>query len=312
MDQESIKLHDLIDSTNSQNILNEITHIVSLMTNDFDHSILEQIYADLEKLFRGDFPGYRASNTQYHDLEHTNAVVLATARLIHGAFVEGHLLSAKKISLGLIGAIFHDIGFIQTNSEINGSGAKYTVGHEERSIEFMKSYLAQKSFSEQDLEDCTHVIMSTILSLAIKEIPFRSQEIEMLGKIVGSADLLAQMADREYLEKLFMLFREFEEAGLPGYGSELELLKKTEDFYKYVALQRLSEEFGGVSAFMRSHFKERWGFGRDLYQESIVTNIEYLKTIINTCNDSYSCYLEHLRRGRLAEKLRELNRNTIL
>lgn len=303
MKKEGIKLYDLIDLTNPQSILNELKYIVSLMVNDFDHAMLEQIYADIKMLFEGDFPGYRASNTKYHDLEHTSSVVLASGRLIHGAFAEGHSFSAKTIFLGLVGAIFHDIGFIQTDSDVNGSGAKYTIGHEERSIQFMKEYLSQKSFSEQDLDDCTHIIMCTTLSLEIKDIPFRSNDIAMLGKIVGSADLLAQMADREYLEKLFMLFKEFEEAGMPGYGSELELLQKTQDFYKYVALQRLSQEFENVSAFMRSHFKNRWDHDRDLYQESVISNINYLKTVVEVCNDYYRCYLKYLRRGGLAEKL---------
>lgn len=303
MKKEAVKLYDLIDLTNPQSILNELKYIVSLMVNDFDHAMLEQIYADIKMLFEGDFPGYRASNTKYHDLEHTSSVVLASGRLIHGAFAEGHSFSAKTIFLGLVGAIFHDIGFIQTDSDVNGSGAKYTIGHEERSIQFMKEYLSQKSFSEQDLDDCTHIIMCTTLSLEIKDIPFRSNDIAMLGKIVGSADLLAQMADREYLEKLFMLFKEFEEAGMPGYGSELELLQKTQDFYKYVALQRLSQEFENVSAFMRSHFKNRWDHDRDLYQESVISNINYLKTVVEVCNDYYRCYLKYLRRGGLAEKL---------
>jgi len=298
-------LYDLIDLTNPQSILNELKYIVSLMVNDFDHAMLEQIYADIKMLFEGDFPGYRASNTKYHDLEHTSSVVLASGRLIHGAFAEGHSFSAKTILLGLVGAIFHDIGFIQSDADVNGSGAKYTIGHEERSIQFMKEYLSQKSFSEQDLDDCTHIIMCTTLSLEIKDIPFRSNDIAMLGKIVGSADLLAQMADREYLEKLFMLFKEFEEAGMPGYGSELELLQKTQDFYKYVALQRLSQEFENVSAFMRSHFKNRWDHDRDLYQESVISNINYLKTVVEVCNDYYRCYLKYLRRGGLAEKLNQ-------
>jgi hypothetical protein len=303
MKKEGIKLYDLIDLTNPQSILNELKYIVSLMVNDFDHAMLEQIYADIKMLFEGNFPGYRASNTKYHDLEHTSSVVLASGRLIHGAFAEGHSFSAKTILLGLVGAFFHDIGFIQTDSDVNGSGAKYTIGHEERSIQFMKEYLSQKYFSEQDLDDCTHIIMCTTLNLEIKDIPFRSNDIAMLGKIVGSADLLAQMADREYLEKLFMLFKEFEEAGMPGYGSELELLQKTQDFYKYVALQRLSQGFENVSAFMRSHFKNRWDHDRDLYQESIIANINYLKTIVEVCNDYYRCYLKYLRRGGLDEKL---------
>jgi hypothetical protein len=303
MKKEGIKLYDLVDLTNPQSTLNELRYIVTLMANDFDHALLEQIYDDVNMLFGGNFQGYRASNTKYHDLEHTSSVVLATSRLMHGAFVEGHSFAAKTILLGLIGAIFHDIGFIQADSDVKGSGAKYTIGHEERSIKFMKEYLSKKSFSEQDLEDCTHIIMSTILSLEIKDVPFRSDDIAMLGKIVGSADLLAQMADREYLEKLFMLFKEFEEAGMPGYGSELELLRKTQDFYKFVALQRLSEGFENVYAFMQSHFNNRWDLDRDLYQESIVSNITYLQTVVDSCDESYACYLKYLRRGGLAEKL---------
>jgi HD superfamily phosphodiesterase len=303
MKKEGVKLCDLVDSTNLQSIVNEIKYIATLMVNDFDHALLEQTYADIKMLFEGNFPGYRASNTKYHDLEHTSAVVLATSRLMHGAFTEGHSFSAKTILLGLLGAIFHDIGYIQTDSDVNGSGAKYTIGHEERSIRFLKEYLSQKSFSEQDIEDCTHIVMSTILSLEIKDIPFRSNDIELLGKILGSADLLAQIADREYLEKLFMLFKEFEEAGMPGYGSELELLQKTQNFYQYVALQRLNEGLDNVAAFMRFHFKNRWDLDRDLYQESIDANIKYLKIVIDICDESYDCYLKYFRRGGLAEKL---------
>lgn len=303
MEKKGVKLYDLVDLTKAQAVLDELNHIISLMVGDFDAPLLKEILEDIERLFNGDFPGYRASNTKYHDFEHTCAVVLATARLIHGVFIEKPSFDAKDIFLGLIGALFHDIGFIQTESDVDGSGAKYTVGHEQRSIEFMTEYLLGKKFSAEQVEDCAHLIMCTILSLSIKDVPFRSKGVRVLGNIVGSADLLAQMADREYLEKLFMLFKEFEEAGLPGYGSELELLKKTEDFYKYVALQRLSEDFGDTYAFMGNHFKERWGLDRDLYQESIIANIEYLKTVVNRCDSSFSCYLENLRRGGLAKKL---------
>jgi len=303
MAKKGVKLYDLVDLTSSHYVLNELKYIIALTVTDFDYALFEQIYDDTETLFQGDYPGYRASNTKYHDLEHTHSVVLAAVRLMHGASVEGHSFSAKNILIGMLSALFHDIGFIQTDSDQIGSGAKYTVGHEERSIDFMKHYLSQKAFSAQDIENCAHIIRCTILNLAIKDVPFDSDDIKALGQIVGSADLLAQMADREYLEKLFMLYREFEEAGMPEYGSELELLKKTEDFYKYTALRRLSEECGGVSSYMRSHFKDRWDLDQDLYQESIIGNIEYLKTVVARCNKTFACYMEHLRRGGIAEKL---------
>ena len=66
-----------------------------------------------------------------------------------------------------------------------GSGAKYTIGHEQRSIDFMRNYLSEKRFPANTIEDCTHLIMCTNLNLRLQEIPFRTPEIETLGKIVG-------------------------------------------------------------------------------------------------------------------------------
>jgi hypothetical protein len=304
MRNNDIKLYDLIDFNNSEEIISEIRTIVALIVTDFDYSMLEVIYSDVESIFSGEYPGYQASNTKYHDLEHTNSVMLATARLMHGSFLKGHTFSPKNILLGLVGALFHDIGFIQKESDQKGSGAKYTVGHEQRSINFMKKYLVKKSFSDSEMDDCSHIIMCTILDMDIDQIPFRCDEIKILGQIIGSADLLAQMADRAYLEKLFLLFKEFEEAGLPGYGSEFELLQKTEDFYKQVAEKRLTHQFDGISTFMRFHFSDRWNIDEDLYKKSITANINYLRTIVKKCKSSDECFFKHLRRGNIAEKLR--------
>ena len=41
---------------------------------------------------------------------------------------------------------------------------------------------------------------------------------------------------------------------------------------------------------------------RDLYDESILKNIEYLKSLVALCEESYTCYLENLRRGGIAEE----------
>jgi len=303
MKKKNTKLYDLLDVGNPQEVYNEIKYIISLMTDDYDYDHFEILFADTVRLFNGEYPGYQASKTKYHDLEHTNSVILATARLMHGCFLEGEVLTSRTILLGLTASLFHDVGLIQTENDMNGTGAKYTIGHEERSIEFMKKYLSSKDFSSQDTEDCAHLIQATILSHPVEEIPFRSKEIETLGKIVGSADLLAQIADRNYLEKLLMLFKEFEEANIPGFSSELELLQKTEDFYTFVAKKRLHEEFGDISASMVSHFKQRWNINRDLYEESISSNIEYLKSVVDECKDEFECYLDKLRRLDISKKI---------
>jgi len=303
MKADKLKLYDLVDLTHPQKVLDEIKYIISLMADDFDFDRLEIFFTDTVRLFNGEYPGYQKSKTKYHDLEHTNSVVLATARLMHGCFVKGEAFTPRTILLGITANLFHDTGLIQTDNDINGTGAKYTVGHEERSITFMTEYLSSKNFSSKDIKDCSHLIQCTILSLPVKDIPFRSTTTEMLGKIIGSADLLAQIADRNYLEKLFLLFQEFEEANIPGFSSELELLHKTEDFYKFVAKKRLSEELGNISVNMLHHFKTRWDIDRDLYEESISKNIEYLKSVINECQDSVSCYLEKLRRLDISKKI---------
>ena len=40
-----------------------------------------------------------------------------------------------------------------------------------------------------------------------------------MGKVLGTADLVAQMADKNYQEKLPLLFLEFQEAGMEEFES---------------------------------------------------------------------------------------------
>jgi hypothetical protein len=107
------------------------------------------------------------------------------------------------------------------------------------------------------------------------------------GRILGTADLLAQMADRAYLEKLLLLFREFKEAGIPGFHSELELLTKTKGFYEVYFKKRLQRDFANISRSLDAHFKERWGIEKDLYDEAIIKNINYLDYILEQHKGSY-------------------------
>lgn len=297
MSTENIRLYDLVNINSPSDIIAEIVEIVSLIDPASDSSFIEKTFNDIVLLFNGKFPGYRASNTKYHNLEHTCAVALATARLIHGLHVQGQSFSPRVIQLGLIGALFHDAGLIQTEEENEGTGAQYTIGHEDRSNSLMEKYISDKGFSAEDILDCKHIIMCTKLSLALHEIPFRADEVKTMGMVLGSADLIAQMADRNYLEKLPLLFLEFEEAGMPGFETPLELFKNTEEFYHSVARTRLAEELGSVSSAALYHFKNRWEIDRDLYAESIKDNIKHMKEAAGDCKESYDCLLKRIRRG---------------
>lgn len=286
-------------------VLREIRNIAIRVSGDFDTSFFTKVFKDTKQLFEGHYPGYRASNTKYHDFNHTVSVTLATARLIHGCTQNGQAFQHGHIQMALAAALFHDAGLIQESKDQEGSGAKYTIGHEERSILFMRKYLTDANCSPEDIENCSRFIRCTILHLPPKGIDFPTDEIRNLGFIVGSADLSAQLADRLYLEKLLLLYQEFEEARLPGFDTELELLKKTKDFYKSIAKKRLIEDLGGVCLHMRSHFKQRYGVDKDLYYDSIEKNIKYLDSLVVLCANSIACYLENLRRGGIAKKITE-------
>jgi len=294
MTNREIKLNDLTNIYSPSETLAEIKYILLLIDPDFDATLLKNVYTDIVSLFNGEYPGYRPSNTKYHNLEHTCAVTLATARLLHGLHVQNHKYHSRVMLIGLLAALFHDTGFIQTKEESEGTGAQFTIGHEDRSIAFMAKHLANKDFTAQEIRDCGHIIRCTILSQPLKNIPFHADEIRTMGKILGSADLIAQMADRNYLEKLPLLFLEFEEAGMPGFESPLELFKKTEEFYHTVVKTRLSEEMENVASAALYHFRMRWGIDRDLYAESIKDNIKNMKGINLDCAENYACFLERI------------------
>jgi hypothetical protein len=297
MTTENLRLHDLTDISSPSETFAEIKKILLLIDPSFDSLLIENVYNDIIRLFNGNYPGYRASNTKYHDLEHTCAVTLATARLMHGIHVQNQTFSSRVIQLGLIGALFHDTGLIQTEEENDGTGAQYTIGHEDRSIALMEKHLSDKDFPAENILDCSHIIICTKLSLPLNEIPFKSEETKTMGKVLGSADLIAQMADRNYLKKLPLLFLEFKEAGMAGFETPLELFENTEEFYHSVARTRLAEELGNVSAAARYHFKNRWGTDRDLYAESIKDNIKNMREITGVCVENYACMIKKVRRN---------------
>jgi hypothetical protein len=297
MTTENLRLHDLTDISSPSETFAEIKKILLLIDPSFDSLLIENVYNDIIRLFNGNYPGYRASNTKYHDLEHTCAVTLATVRLMHGIHVQNQTFSSRVIQLGLIGALFHDTGLIQTEEENDGTGAQYTIGHEDRSIALMEKHLSDKDFPAENILDCSHIIMCTKLSLPLNETPFKSEETKTMGKVLGSADLIAQMADRNYLKKLPLLFLEFKEAGMAGFETPLELFENTEEFYHSVARTRLAEELGNVSAAARYHFKNRWGTDRDLYAESIKDNIKNMREITGVCVENYACMIKKVRRN---------------
>jgi hypothetical protein len=301
---EFLGFGDLVPMGNPQEVLEEVKRIVHLMYPAFNFNPVQDVFKDAVKLFRGEYPGYRACNTRYHDLKHTTACLLAMARLIHGGFVQGMVMEARDAALGLIAALLHDTGYIQTAEDDDGTGAKYTMVHVERSIEFMKIYFAQHGYSSEDFLFCRNCLKCTGLEVKIGKLEFISRNNKTLGQMLGTADLLGQMADRAYLEKLPFLYHEFKEGGVPGIADELDLLQKTPAFWESTQ-KRLAGELGGVDRLMRDHFRVRWGIDQDMGRETAERNIAYLQFILVNHGDDYQRYL---RRDGLMKIFQEMKR----
>jgi hypothetical protein len=199
----------------------------------------------------------------------------------------------------------HDTGYIKRSDEVLNEKVTPPLMDINRSIFFMQAYRSDNGLPEETFRHLPVVITCTDLNAKIDALTFPGPEVELLGKMLGTADLLGQMADRTYLEKLLFLFYEFRESGIMGYASELDLLKKTKEFFT-VSKRQLANEFGKVNEFMRWHFHVRWNLDRDLYAEAVKGQIAYLTHILNHHEKDYR---KHLRRGGIVKRLNERRRS---
>jgi hypothetical protein len=215
------------------------------------------------------------------------------ARLIHGAHIEGVTLGAMDANMGLIAALMHDVGYMQKKSEKYDSSAQLASVHVDRGIAFMDHILTQKGCSRDSILECKQAILCTDLEKPLATIPFQSPSGELMGKMLASADLLAQTSDRTYLEKLPLLYREFKEAGAGNYACEIDLIKDATLFNERMNA-RLTTQLDGVNRFFQHHFRVRWDIDADLYQVAIDRAMAYLASVLKSDAENYK---SHLRRA---------------
>jgi hypothetical protein len=276
---KDIHLYDLLEMESPDAVLDEVLVILGLLSPDFEIDTVVSAFHMVRRVYAGHHPLYRACNTHYHDLRHTMDAFLATARLVHGARLIGENLGDRRIITALVSALFHDTGHIQEKDDNEGTGAKYTANHVRRSMDFLTRYGGELGLSDHEIAEGRAMILCTDIQVEITPSLFSSSSVELLGRVLNAADLLAQMADRIYLEKLLLLYHEYKEGNTGNYESELDLLKKTIGFYEYIE-RRLSPIMNRVNAFMISHLSSRWGVTTNLYTEAIERQKAYLKKIL--------------------------------
>ncbi|MEN6439694.1 MAG: hypothetical protein ABFD97_14060 [Syntrophobacter sp.] len=298
-----LKFKDPILTHNPLAVFAEVCWLVNVIHPNMDLRPLRIAFQQILRLFRGEFPGYRECNSLYHDLRHTTDCLLALTRLIHGAWLRGMSVTQDNLTVGLIAAALHDTGYIQKVDEISGTGAQFTLTHIDRGIAFLEVYAAGFGNPGLDVEAIRNCMRCTGLDAAIDEIPFKEEQHRFLGKALGTADLLGQMSDRTYVERLPLLYREFQEGQVPGYKTEFELIKKTPLFWEF-AKKRLATALGGIDAYMVDHFRSRWGMSRNLYRLAIEENIRYLTYLAKHHANDYRRFLRRKAETRSQTELR--------
>jgi hypothetical protein len=293
MDNKS--LTHIFEAGLDENLLDEILFLAGKICPSIDLGLLRRIHNDLISFFSGSYPDFQKNTLPYHNLRHSQMVVLASVRLFHGLHCSHLHISPETLFKGLLAAYFHDTGMLLRRSDAAHAGSEYMANHEARSILFLRKYVIQKDFGEDIARDCATIIKYTDLDSDPATFDSHPPEIQLAGQAVGSADILAQMADRYYLECLPLLFDEQESGGINQHDSALELMEHTANFYHDVVLKRLTLTFSNTSRAMQTHFRERYNIDRHLYLENIDKNINYLKKIISKCK-SIGCLERHLKR----------------
>ena len=252
--------------------------------------LLKRAFKDFDDLFNGRVPGYLGCDTLYHDIQHTLDGTLAMARLIKGheqSVAADARLGPGRATIGIITALLHDSGYIRHSaSESHLNGAEFTQSHVSRSAQYIDRYMANIGLGSA-ARISRQIVHFTGYEVHFDQIKATSEKDQLLGHMLGTADLMAQMADRCYLEKCRdRLYPEFVLGGIAmymnkdgelvtRYRSGLDLLRNTLDFYESFCTKRFEEDFRGVHRYMSKIYD-----GRNPYMISLEKNIFYLKRVL--------------------------------
>lgn len=252
---------------------------------------LRQAFHDCEEMFAGRAPGYHGVDTVYHDRQHTLDVTLTMARLVAGYERQVEplwRLGAERAVAGVVMALFHDVGYLRRAHETSQNGAEFTRTHISRGIEFLNDYLPRIGLAPWA------PVAAQILHFTGYERPFTDIVVEdardlRLGHLLGTADMITQMADRCYLEKCRdRLYPEFVLAGvaLPvgdkqvpttRYASGLDLLRQTPKFVADTRNGRLDGDFNKAYRYLDVLFD-----GANPYMTAIDRNMQFLEQVLRS------------------------------
>jgi hypothetical protein len=270
--------------------------VSELFTETFPGASFDKLWLafyDFARLFSGQYPGYLGCDTTYHDMQHTLDMTLALARLVAGYEKSVGLderLGAHRAQMTIITSLFHDAGYIRHIERDRDftNGAEFTLYHVSRSADFLRRYLPELGLSK-DVAVASMIVHFTGYELDLDKIELDDPRDAICGHLLGTADLIAQMADRCYLEKCRdRLYTEFVVGGVavenasPGeymvrYESGIDLLKKTPTFYQHATRDRLQKKFNRAYRYAEVLYD-----GQNPYVTAIRRNLTHLVKVLKS------------------------------
>ena len=276
-----------IQTTDAVAVHREIARLFRLLYPGAAHMAMDRGFEDVAKIYVGQFPGYEACDTSYHNLQHVMDVTLAMARLMDGYERSRNgtpALGVRFFQLGVIVGLYHDIGYLRKTTDTTAkNGAEYTLNHVSRGAEFLRRYVHEIGLGEC-AEEAAELIHFTGFEKRVADILIQDPVLRMLGSLLGSADIIAQMSDRCYLEKCRdRLYPEFVAAGIAVkkttqgdqvvFHSGDDLVNKTPAFFES-AVNRLEYDLGGAYNYAATHFG-----GFNLYMHAATKNVHFAKEL---------------------------------
>lgn len=268
------------DCGQTQIVLPEILSIFAETWPENDFTSFIQCYHYVTDFFTGKHPDFPESILPYHNLRHTRIVTLATARLFHGMFRQGKKITAEEVERGLICSLFHDTGLLEMvpDNQIGQENFQEEGAAERQSARILRAYLQELGIEKNLSEECSAILTFTNINIAPQDIEC-SDSARKIGYVLGSTDIISQMADRYYLECLPLLYTEMVLGEHCQFSSLFDLFQKTTSFYSAMH-KRLKNDLGGVYKDFSAHFLHTTGKAQNLYMDRIEGNLKYLRVVL--------------------------------
>ncbi len=208
----------------------------------------------------------------YHDIQHTILVTEVGQTILHGRQLARGDLTAHDWLQAIVAMLFHDIGYLRNllpedendNAVIDVDGGRISIPagatdafmtpyHVTRGNMFVKERFANDPYL--DTQTITACIEMTRFPVPRQQ---AYQETDTLPGLVRAADLIGQMADPQYLQKLSRLYAEFVETGEAlrmGFANPGELRAGFPDFFYKQVHPYIGD---GVAYLKRTQHGHQW------------------------------------------------------